>query len=125
MTTFETTVQGFRIVGLRNETVELAVMPELGAKVSSLIQRQTGREWLWTPQGAHYRRLPTGTPFDQSSIVGADECIPTIAPSRWRGRDLPDHGEAWSEEWTLDEAAFAQGAIVTNLRFPISPLWLE
>ncbi len=124
--TFQATIQGFQIYGLRNDAVEIAVMPELGAKVSSLIQHATGREWMWTPpQGAHFFRQPTGSSFLESSIVGADECIPTIVPCQWRGRDLTDHGEVWTEAWTLDEAAFAQGALVTSIKFPISPFWLE
>jgi hypothetical protein len=124
--TFSETLQGWEVRGLRSETVEVAVMPALGAKIARLTNRRTGREWMWTPpEGARFRRLLTGAPFPESSLVGADECIPTIAPCRWRGRDLPDHGEVWTEAWEVDADAFAQGAIRTSLRLPVSPLRME
>ena len=41
--------QGFEVYELNNEEVELAVVPELGAKIVSLKNRRTGREWMWHP----------------------------------------------------------------------------
>jgi galactose mutarotase-like enzyme len=124
--TFVRTVQGFELFGLRNDRVELAVMPELGAKVAGLRNLRSGREWMWTPpQGAHFRAVPTGTPFDQSSLVGADECLPTIGPCTWRGVELPDHGEAWSAAWDLDRLAFVHGQIVTRVQLQRAPFWVE
>jgi hypothetical protein len=118
--------QGFGVVRLRNAEVEVGIMPDLGAKIMSLRNRRSGREWMWTPpHGARYRRVSAGTPFDQSSLVGADECLPTIAPCLWRGRQLPDHGEVWSEAWRLDEAALAVGRTTTRLQLPVSPFTLE
>lgn len=124
--TFTETRQGFTFYGLRNDIVEVVVVPELGAKISSLRYRQTGREWMWSPpDGPTFFRNRSGDPFEESTIVGADECIPTIAPCTWRDRHLPDHGEAWSNAWTLDETAFAHGRISTHLQLPVSPLRLE
>jgi len=125
-TTFRETIQGFRVFGLRNADVEIAVMPELGAKIISLVNRLTGREWMWSPpQGPKLARLPTRAPFPESSLVGADECIPTIAPCWWRGLEMADHGEVWTESWDLDAGDFKQGTITTRLRMPISPLEIE
>lgn len=123
---FRRTVDGFACYGLRNETISVEVVPELGAKILSLVNRQTGREWMWTPpdRGALFRNR-LGDLFDDSTLIGADECIPTMGPCTWKGRDLPDHGEAWSMAWTLDEAALAQDRIVTALRLPISPFFFE
>jgi hypothetical protein len=63
-----------------------------------------------------------GDPFEQSPLTGAVECLPTIAPCAVPGRMLPDHGEAWTSAWELDEAAFRCGAIQTSVRLPISQL---
>ena len=124
--TFVQTVQGFELFGLRTEQVELTVLPGLGAKLVNLRNRRSGREWLWTPpQGAHFRALPDGAPFTDSSLVGADECLPTIAPCTWRGVELPDHGEVWSVAWDLDRLAFARGRIVTRTRLQRTPFWVE
>ncbi len=115
--------QGFTLYQLQNERVRIEICPELGAKIVGLTDLASGREWMWTPpdRGDLFRNR-TGDPFQDSTIIGADECIPTIAPSHWQGRDLPDHGEAWSEAWSVDDDAFDRGAIVTYLRFPVSPL---
>jgi len=116
-------IEDIEVVELANDVIEVAVMPGLGAKVISLVHRLTGREWMWkAPRSPQYVRMPTGSPFDQGPLAGADECLPTIAPCQWRGLDLPDHGEVWTEAWELDEAELDRGRIVTSLRLPISPL---
>jgi hypothetical protein len=116
----------FTTVGLRSETLEIVVLPEIGAKVYSLKNLRSGREWMWTPpEGAHFQPLPLGTPFEESSLVGADECLPSIAESLWRGRSIPSHGEAWFSVWELDKLALTQEKIVTRLQLPVSPFWFE
>jgi galactose mutarotase-like enzyme len=70
------------------------------------------RNWLWDA-------------FEQSTLAGADECLPTIAPCVVSGRPLPDHGEAWSSPWRLDENSWRSGMIRTSLQLPVSPLEFE
>src|SRR5882724_10779024 len=73
--------QGFDVHALSNEDVEIAVVPELGAKIISLKNLRTGREWMWHPQGGvKLFRNQSGDDFSKSPLVGADECLPTIAP---------------------------------------------
>ena len=123
---FTSTVQEYAAIGLRNEGLEIVVLPEVGAKVLSLRNLRSGREWMWSPpEGAIFQPTPLGTPFDESSLVGADECLPTIYACEWRGRSIPSHGEAWSSVWELDRLALAHGRIVTRLQLPISPFWVE
>ena len=119
-------LDGFEVVALANDFVRIAVIPVLGAKVISLRHLPTGREWMWKLQRQpQFWRVPLGTPFDQGPLVGADECLPTIAACSWRGLGLPDHGEVWSKSWELDRAALAEHRIRTWLRLPISPLKVE
>lgn len=123
---FERSIQGFAGFGLRNEQVEVVVIPELGAKVLSLRNLRSGREWMWSPpEGAVLRRPAQGADFSQSGLSGADECLPTIAPCTWRDVTLPDHGEAWSAVWDVDRLALAHGRIVTRVRLEQTPLWFE
>lgn len=116
---------GFETLTLSNDALSLTVVPELGAKLISLLDRRSGREWLWrsgkTPQ---LFSVPTGAGFDEGPLLGADECIPTVAACRWRGRDLPDHGEAWTEPWTVDEPALERGELITRLELTSAPLTL-
>jgi hypothetical protein len=117
---------GFILAVLDSPVMHVEVVPALGAKVLSMIDRRSGREWMWSPPGdppLFANRL--GDAFPDSTLRGADECLPTIDACRWQGRELPDHGEAWSVPWTLDEAALAHGALVTRLDLPLTPLTVE
>lgn len=115
---------GFRVVGLRSERIEIAVVPQLGAKILSLTNRQTHRQWLWLPSNTKLFANKPGDPFEKSTLVGADECIPSISPCQVKGRSIADHGEAWSRPWEVDEQKLLAGQIVTSLRLD-SPLRLE
>jgi len=121
-----TTQDGFELVTLTSDAVRLSVVPTLGAKVCSLTDLRTGREWMWSPPGP--RRFFTsefGSPFPDSTLIGADECLPTIGACTWNGRHLPDHGEVWSVPWALDRTALASDAIVTTVDLAVSPLRLR
>lgn len=112
----------FDIRGLRNESVEIRIVPELGGRILSLRNRRSGREWMDRPLGPALFRNSYGDDFSKGTFAGADECIPTIAPMRWKGRELPDHGEIWTLGWTVDEVALREGKIRTSVDLPVSPL---
>lgn len=119
-------LQGFAAYVLNNDEVELAVVPELGAKIISLKNRRTGREWLWhPPEGLKLFKNQVRDDFSTSPLVGIDECFPTINPCSWQERELPDHGEIWSVPWQVDSAAWADGILRTNIRLGISPFEFE
>lgn len=111
---------------LRTGVLEVAVVPDLGAKVVSLRNCVSGREWMWHPPGPLrlFRNFP-GDDFAAGTLVGWDECLPTVAPCVWKGRDLPDHGEVWAVPWTVDESAWHRGEVSTSLDLPVSPLRFE
>jgi len=118
--------QGFEVYVLNTEEVELAVVPELGSKIISLKDLRTGRDWMWHPPGGlKLFRNRSGDAFSQSPLAGADECLPTIAPCSWRGRELPDHGEVWNVPWTVDSKALENGILKTSVRLEISPFDFE
>ena len=118
-------LQGFAVYVSCTDDVELAMVPELGAKIVSLKNLRTGREWLWHPQGGlKLFKNPAGDAFARSPLAGIDECVPTILPCLWRGRDLPDHGEAWNVPWEVDRPALESGVLRTSVPFKISPLLL-
>ncbi|HVU27210.1 MAG TPA: hypothetical protein VHG71_05680 [Verrucomicrobiae bacterium] len=118
--------QGFELYVLRNQFVELAVVPELGAKIVSLKNLRTRREWLWHPAGGLKLFCNrSGDEFSRSPLAGIDECLPTIAPCLWQGRELPDHGEVWNAAWSADAAAWENGVLKTRVLLEVSPLELE
>jgi galactose mutarotase-like enzyme len=114
--------QGFAVYVLANQEVEMAVVPELGARIITLRDLRTGRDWLWHPGGDQklFRNFP-GDPFERSPLVGVDECFPTITPCNWQGRELPDHGELWAAPWAVDREAWEVGTLRTSLQLKISP----
>jgi hypothetical protein len=115
--------QGFDVFVLSNQDVELAVVPELGARIISLKDLRTGREWLWHPSAKrNLFRNRAGDSFENSPLVGLDECLPTIAPCVWQQRNLPDHGEVWAAAWTVDSDAWERGLLRTSVGLKTSPL---
>ena len=50
-----------------------------------------------------------------------DECLPTVEPCVWRGRQLHDHGEVWAAAWEVDGGAWKSGALKTSVSMNISP----
>jgi galactose mutarotase-like enzyme len=114
--------KGFEACILRSDVLEVVVVPDLGAKVVSLKNLCTGREWMYHPNNSlNLFQNKLNDDFAQSPLVGWDECLPTISPCTWRGRSLPDHGEVWNAVWHLDEAAWKEGVIKTSVQLPISP----
>jgi galactose mutarotase-like enzyme len=117
---------GFAVYVLRNEKVEVAAVPELGAKIISLKNLKTGRDWMWHPPGGlKLFRNRLGDDFSQSPLAGVDECLPTIAACLWQGRKLPDHGELWNAAWSVDDDAWRSGALTTSITLTISPFDFE
>ncbi len=124
--TFRLSEQGFDVFALRNEAVEIALVPELGAKIISLRNLATGCEWMWhPPAGRKLFRNRLGDDFATSPMTGWDECLPTIAPCDWKGRKLPDHGEVWSVPWEIDLNAFQRGVLNTSVTLAVSPFHFE
>ena len=120
---FRSELDGFAACGLRNQKLELVVVPALGANIVSLRSLASGREWMWRrPDPARLFANAWGDAFPGSPLRGAVECIPTIAVCTVAGRQLPDHGEAWTAVWELDEAALLEGEIRTSVRLPVSEL---
>lgn len=75
------------------------VDPVRGAKITSLVDA-AGSEWLSQGTGAGTAR--PGVPFIEAEMRGWDECAPTIVACRISDRDLPDHGDLWDAEFTVD-----------------------
>jgi galactose mutarotase-like enzyme len=118
--------QGFTVHTLQCGRASLAVVPELGAKIISLKDLQTQREWLWHPgeRLELFKNEPCDA-FSDSPLTGMDECLPTILPCTWRGRELPDHGEVWNRKWEVDMDAWQQGVLKTSVQLKSFPFVFE
>ena len=94
-----------RSILIENRYIRAVVLPDDGAKIVSLVRRNTGREFLLQPNPRQRSQFPH-LGFEQHAY-GFDECFPTIAPCEYpegafRGVPLPDHGELWSGPWKYE-----------------------
>jgi galactose mutarotase-like enzyme len=101
--------EGLVAISLDNGVIRLALLPELGGKIVSLVRVGSSREYLISLASTQrsFRPLSYGGMFVDYNNVGFDECIPTIAACQYpgdsyRGRQLPDHGDVWSLPWHYD-----------------------
>jgi galactose mutarotase-like enzyme len=117
---------GFSARRLSNAFLSVDVVPELGARMVSLKNIRSGREWCWNPdESMQLFANDYGDSFAESPNVGFDECFPTIEACEWQGRRLPCHGEVWSVPWKLDEQAWERGIISTTVTCRQSPFELN
>jgi len=96
--------QGLQGVQLENEELRVVILPDLGAKMISLIYKPTSREWLWHNPIVPLRLAEYGASFVDYDLSGFDECFPTIGPRPYpdgllKGVRMPDHGEVWAISW--------------------------
>jgi galactose mutarotase-like enzyme len=97
---------GAPAVVLQNAFLRVAVLPDLGAKIASLVYRPQGFETLAQPTTRAYRRPSYGAPFADYDTSGLDDMFPTIDACAYplppfAGAALPDHGEVWSQPWDM------------------------
>ncbi len=89
-----------RSVTLENDALRVQVYPQIGGKVSSIIDKADGYELLFSFPD----EIPTthvyDSPYGEHWFAGWDECFPSIAASPYVGHpydgiESPDHGELW------------------------------
>ena len=107
-----TTWHGIPAWVLESASLRVIMVPRLGAKIVSLLDRRGDFEWLPGPMpGRPVRPVAYGAPFVEQDMAGWDEMFPTIlacaypGPGPCHGALLPDHGEAWALPWEVAGAA--------------------
>ncbi len=109
-------IDGFDAVEVDTGVLSLALIPELGGKISTLRDRRTGREWLWRNPRLPYQRLDYSRSYVLEADTGGwDECFPSVAPCHypmapWLGVPIQDHGELWSQTPVVVVEETASGA---------------
>lgn len=94
---------GFTSYVLENEHMRVVIVPELGAKIASLVDKAAGHEWL-APPSHPVRAREYGDTFIHHDMAGWDEMCPTINACQSPhdpAEQLPDHGEVWALPWHL------------------------
>jgi len=118
----ERAVDGLGALEIDNGDLRAVVVPELGAKVLSLVDLRTGREWM-ARSDRPLRRREYGGRYDAYDYSGWDECFPGIGEcfypeAPWRGVLVPDHGELWTLPWRTEVADGVLRQSVHGVHFP-------
>lgn len=95
------------IVRIENEFLSVAVATEYGARVVSLLDKSSGREWM--TEGGESPHTGEDADYQDEEAVAWDECFPTVGAcdathTAWRRR-LRDHGDLWGRPWRVGMAA--------------------
>ena len=96
-------VQGSEITVLENSEISIGVAPEFGARVVTLRNLRTGRDWM--AAGDRACDAAEDAVYGAAQAAGWDECFPTVSPSEevdpaWNRR-LRDHGDLWGRPWRV------------------------
>ncbi len=121
-TLVESRDEGLACLIVETDQLAVRVLPEVGAKVISLLWKPSGREFLWRQPGRELRQPVYGAAFDAFDISGWDECFPSIGEVHypddpWKGIVVPDHGELWSLPWQWAWTASTLRMWVHSIRF--------
>ena len=111
------TVPSIRLI---NQSLEVTVLPDVGAKIFDLIHRPTGYNFLWHNPRIQPQPYPVDANFDNYWCGGWDDGFPTCEPCTFRGEQYPGLGELRSLRWTVEEASSDQ--VVLSAFGPINPV---
>lgn len=105
---YETTWLGQPALTLETPLLRFVTVPDIGAKIVSLFDKQAGREWLLPPTDRDFKPAEYGASFVDQDMSGWDEVFPTTdacaypVEGHYYGNALPDHGEVWSLPWQVE-----------------------
>jgi len=94
-----TVVSDMRSYVIENDKLRLVLMPEAGAKIANLIYKPSEEEFLWHNPRMKYKRPSYGEKYVE--CTGFDDCLPSIWACKYKGRDVPEHGDLWALPWNL------------------------
>ena len=105
----ELSAGGLDIVRLQNDRVDIAIVPQAGGKIFDLIDRRSGRNWLWKNPHIPISVAQRGSDFGkQLDSGGWDEVLLSVRPGRIRTASehiaaIPDHGDLLASNWTVEK----------------------
>jgi hypothetical protein len=106
---------GFRALVLENSRLRLVILPELGGKLWSLVDKEGDREIFWQNPRTPPRPAPYGAAYDDWFCGGWDELFPNDAPTSVAGDPYPDHGEWWAMPFAWDVTHGSRGEVTVHL----------
>jgi galactose mutarotase-like enzyme len=107
---------------LRNDLLQIEILPAFGGKISSLRSVRSEEEFLLPPING-YRSVSPSASFSEGDGGGFDECLPSVAGCECVASEasVPDHGDLWRLNWHVDSQ---DGAITLHADAISRPLRL-
>lgn len=106
---------GFQALRLENRFLEATVLPSLGGRIWNLRHKPTQTQWLWHNPSVPLQAVELGTTYDDYWAGGWEELFPNDAGGVFQGRELPDHGEWWSQPWEWEIVEAGPGRVSVRL----------
>lgn len=99
----DTSLDGLRLLQLENDWLSLSILPEVGAKILTLFDKQSGRQILWENPRIRPQSYPIDANFDNYWCGGWDDAYPTADACVHGGEPFPNLGELRSLHWQVEE----------------------
>jgi galactose mutarotase-like enzyme len=108
---------------LENEKIRTVILPEMGARVLSLIYKPTETEFAWRSPNVPIEKTNEAL----ENVSGFFDCIPTTDPCTFRGNKLPLGGEVSSKPWKILKIEKRRAAVTLRMeaRCKIYPLLIR
>ncbi|ACC98166.1 Putative galactose mutarotase [Elusimicrobium minutum Pei191] len=100
--------KGLNSIVFENGNIRAEFLPDYAAKMVSLQNKKTDKEFLFQSDLPALKIPPYSAPFSEYDSSGFDEVFPSIDrcpyPSgSYAGVIIPDHGEVWAMSWEIGE----------------------
>ena len=92
-----------KTIFLENKFLCVEIIPELGGRISSVIFKPTGKEWVWSNPQLTTRKVEKGSSYDDNWQGGWEELFPNDAIEEFSWGTGRDHGELWFNSWNLTQ----------------------
>ena len=119
---YDSSGNGPEILRLQNAAVEIVIVPAAGGKIVEIVDRRSGRNWLWRNPHIPLTGARRDADFDSEQDSGGwDEILLSIAPGRIKGAsnsflEVPDHGDLIGSEWQVANLAErSDGSVVCDM----------
>jgi hypothetical protein len=120
---FSSSYKDQKVVTIESEKLRVQFLPDIGAKMASVIYKPTGREILTQRAGEKYKLQPYDGNYCSGEGSGFDDMFPTIDEMHyhkdpWKGTKLPDHGEVWPLKWHFEKTDQSLYFKIAGIRLP-------
>jgi len=126
MSVRETTYRDVRALEVDSGKVKALLLPDNGARFISLIDAESGREWMASESGEHYKPIREQTSYIEGDVCGMDDMFPTIDPEIApveggvrAGVEYNDHGEVCRHgfDWELKDGKAVMTFVSSRLAY--------